>query len=148
MGITLDAGELWCVGRRGPQGVMRTATNHPPPRRGKEGDRLSPALSQWHKPSLQQSHAMFYPALHPIFRRHMGLGLQTDAHCLAQWESASNISIIHTVHTCSSFLEKVRGIFCNFELSLAISLICSPPVMPVLQTHLSYFPQFLNNISY
>lgn len=100
------------------------------------------ALSRWVKPSLQQSHAMFYATLHPIFRRHTGPGLQTDAHCLAQWESTCNISIIHTFRTCSSFLEKVRGIFCNFELSLAISLICSPPVVPVLQTHLSYFPQF------
>lgn len=39
-GDHLDAGELWCMGRRGLLGAVRTGINQPSPRRGKKGDRV------------------------------------------------------------------------------------------------------------
>lgn len=87
-------------------------------------------------------HKVFTQPLSYIFGRRMGPGW-----CWL-WESTHNTSVVQTFPTCPAFSEKVRGIFCNLELSLAISLIYSPPAVSMLQTHLSCFPPFLNNISY
>lgn len=87
------------------------------------------------------------------FTQHLALGMwrarsSRVADWSSLWESACSIGIIQTFPTRSGSLEKVGRIFCNVKLSLAVSLICSPPVVPMLQTHLNYFPQFLTTVSY